>query len=72
TDHAHMPRTRLPNVVCYEDLVHSHSDVLDWPQFHENTGSSLWGLVRLALQMADWLGTRRALTLAARTGPMSL
>ncbi|MGF1615837.1 MAG: 3-(methylthio)propionyl-CoA ligase [Gammaproteobacteria bacterium] len=41
TDHAHMPRTRLANVVCYEDLVHSHSDVLDWPQFDENTGSSL-------------------------------
>ena len=32
----------------------------------------LKGLVRPALQMADWLGTRRALTLAAGTGPMSL
>lgn len=41
TDQVHMPRTRLDNVICYEDLVHSHSDVFDWPQFDENTGSSL-------------------------------
>nr|MBS0019368.1 long-chain-fatty-acid--CoA ligase [Gammaproteobacteria bacterium] len=41
TDHANMPPTPLANVICYEDLVHSHSDVLDWPQFDEHTGSSL-------------------------------
>lgn len=41
TDPANMPQTRLENVICYEDLVHSHTDVLDWPQFDEHTGSSL-------------------------------
>ncbi|MFZ0257129.1 MAG: 3-(methylthio)propionyl-CoA ligase [Gammaproteobacteria bacterium] len=41
TDQSHMPRARLANVICYEELVHSHSDSLDWPQFDENTGSSL-------------------------------
>jgi len=41
TDSDHMPKTTLPNVHCYEQLVHSHSDDYDWPEFDENTASSL-------------------------------
>ncbi len=41
TDRAHMPQTKLANVLCYEDLVNAHSDVYDWPVFDENTASSL-------------------------------
>jgi acyl-CoA synthetase (AMP-forming)/AMP-acid ligase II len=41
TDHAHMPQISLANAICYEDLVHRHSDMFDWPKFDENTGSSL-------------------------------
>jgi fatty-acyl-CoA synthase len=42
TDKAHMPQhTTLPNVLCYEDLINAHSDDLQWPQFDENTASSL-------------------------------
>jgi 3-(methylthio)propionyl---CoA ligase len=42
TDRAHMPaNTSLPNVLCYEELVNGHSDDLEWPEFDENTASSL-------------------------------
>ncbi|MDA0787055.1 MAG: 3-(methylthio)propionyl-CoA ligase [Proteobacteria bacterium] len=41
TDRAHMPETSLANVYCYEDLIDSHSDDLEWPVFDENTASSL-------------------------------
>ena len=40
TDRAHMPAS-LPDALCYEDLVNSHSDQFDWPEFNENTASSL-------------------------------
>ncbi|TDR76664.1 3-(methylthio)propionyl-CoA ligase [Paludibacterium purpuratum] len=33
--------TRLNNLLCYEDLVGSHSDRFEWPQFDERTASSL-------------------------------
>ncbi|MFZ5509581.1 MAG: 3-(methylthio)propionyl-CoA ligase [Pseudomonadota bacterium] len=42
TDKAHMPQhTTLSNVLCYEDLINAHSDELEWPEFDENTASSL-------------------------------
>lgn len=41
TDAAHMPDTSLPNVHCYEDLLAQQDDQLDWPEFDENTASSL-------------------------------
>jgi 3-(methylthio)propionyl---CoA ligase len=41
TDKPRMPRTSLPNALCYEDLVNAHSDRYDWPTFDENTASSL-------------------------------
>jgi 3-(methylthio)propionyl---CoA ligase len=42
TDRAHMPAsTKIPNLLCYEELVASHSDVFAWPTFDENTASSL-------------------------------
>ena len=41
TDKAHMPKTKLGNVLCYEDLVDAHSDRYEWPEFDEHTASSL-------------------------------
>lgn len=42
TDRAHMPAaTSIENLLCYEDLVNSHSDQYEWPEFDENTASSL-------------------------------
>src|SRR3546814_12086135 len=42
TDRAHMPKSdAIRNLICYEDLVESHSDRFDWPVFDENTASSL-------------------------------
>ena len=41
TDKPRMPRTHLPNVLCYEELVNAHSDQYDWHSFDENTASSL-------------------------------
>ena len=42
TDRAHMPAsTKIPNLLCYEELVESNSDVFSWPTFDENTASSL-------------------------------
>ena len=42
TDRAHMPASsKVPNLLCYEDLITPESDTLVWPQFDENTASSL-------------------------------
>jgi fatty-acyl-CoA synthase len=41
TDAAHMPRSSLPGLLCYEDLLQAEDGRLDWPSFDENTASSL-------------------------------
>jgi 3-(methylthio)propionyl---CoA ligase len=42
TDRAHMPASsKVPNLLCYEELVEAQDDQYDWPQFDENTASSL-------------------------------
>ena len=41
TDRAHMPPSALPNLLCYEDLINEHSDDFEWPEFDEDTASSL-------------------------------
>jgi 3-(methylthio)propionyl---CoA ligase len=42
TGRAHMPATsRIPNLLCYEDLLSSEDDRYEWPAFDENTASSL-------------------------------
>lgn len=41
TDRSHMPQTKLPNVMCYEELLESASEDYEWPQFDENTASML-------------------------------
>ncbi len=40
--HAHLPKTdKIPNLLAYDDLVNSHSAEYEWPEFDENTASSL-------------------------------
>jgi fatty-acyl-CoA synthase len=41
TTDEHMPETSVPNVSCYERLVHSHSDEFDWPVIDENEACAL-------------------------------
>ncbi len=41
TDKAHMPESKIANLICYEELIDSHSDDFEWPEFDENTASSL-------------------------------
>ncbi|RJF94633.1 long-chain-fatty-acid--CoA ligase [Oleomonas cavernae] len=41
TDRAHMPQTSLPDALCYEELVAQASPNFAWPDFDENTASSL-------------------------------
>lgn len=41
TDERHMPKTSLPNVLCYETLLAAASATLKWPEFDENTAASL-------------------------------
>ncbi len=42
TDRAHMPAaSKLPGLLCYEELLAGASDRLQWPSFDENTASSL-------------------------------
>ena len=44
TDRAHMPAEKpekLGNLICYEDLIEGRSDLFAWPQFDENTASSM-------------------------------
>jgi fatty-acyl-CoA synthase len=38
----HLPVTeKVPNLIAYEDVVNGHSDDFSWPEFDENTASSL-------------------------------
>ena len=41
TDRAHMPETKLKNVLCYEDLIDGASADFVWPQFDENTAATM-------------------------------
>lgn len=42
TDCSHLPQqTEIANLICYEDLINSHSDVFSWPEFDENTASAM-------------------------------
>jgi acyl-CoA synthetase (AMP-forming)/AMP-acid ligase II len=41
TDRAHMPQTKLPGALCYEELLAAETPDLAWPEFDENTASSL-------------------------------
>ncbi|MCA0202960.1 MAG: fatty-acid--CoA ligase [Proteobacteria bacterium] len=42
SDRAHMPAaTKIPGLICYEDLLDGASDTYDWPQLDENLASSL-------------------------------
>jgi acyl-CoA synthetase (AMP-forming)/AMP-acid ligase II len=42
SDRAHMPAaTTLPGLQCYEELLEQQDDRYHWPQFDENTASSL-------------------------------
>ena len=45
TDRAHMPSAeqaaKIPNLLCYEDLIAAEDDHYNWPSFDENTASGL-------------------------------
>ena len=41
TDEAHMPKTELPNAVCYETLIASESADFSWPDLDERSASAL-------------------------------
>ena len=41
TDAAHMPKSTLPNLICYEDLIRDKPTSYDWPTLDEWTASSL-------------------------------
>ncbi len=45
TDRAHMPSAeqaaKIPNLLCYEDLIAAENDHYTWPTFDENTASGL-------------------------------
>ncbi len=41
-DRDRMPKdSKVPNLLCYEDLIDGSSDDYEWPQFDENSASSL-------------------------------
>ena len=42
TDRAHMPKdSKVPNLLCFEELIAAHDDAFTWPTFDENQASSL-------------------------------
>jgi acyl-CoA synthetase (AMP-forming)/AMP-acid ligase II len=41
TDRAHMPETRLKNVLCYEDLIAAEDGDFTWARLDENTAAGL-------------------------------
>ena len=41
-DRERMPQeSKIPNLLCYEDLINNNSDHYEWPVFDENSASSL-------------------------------
>ncbi|HNU10292.1 MAG TPA: 3-(methylthio)propionyl-CoA ligase [Rubrivivax sp.] len=42
-DRAHLPAdaAKIPGLLCYEDLIDAQDDRFDWPNFDENSASSL-------------------------------
>jgi acyl-CoA synthetase (AMP-forming)/AMP-acid ligase II len=41
TDRAHQPQAAIQGLLCYEDLLAAESDDFEWPEFDENTASTL-------------------------------
>jgi fatty-acyl-CoA synthase len=42
TDRAHMPaQTSIPGLLCYDELVEAEDGRYEWPEFDENTASSI-------------------------------
>jgi len=41
TDRAHMPAIKVDNLLCYEELLAAQDSDYEWPEFDENTASSL-------------------------------
>jgi acyl-CoA synthetase (AMP-forming)/AMP-acid ligase II len=41
TDRAHMPQTKLPNVLCYEELLAAEDENFDWVQVDERSAAGL-------------------------------
>ena len=41
SDARHMPQTRLPNALCYEELIESSPDDYAWPEFDEQRAAML-------------------------------
>ena len=41
TDAEHMPESTSLDLLCYEDLIHGQDGDFTWPEFDENTASSL-------------------------------
>jgi fatty-acyl-CoA synthase len=41
TDKAHMPATKIPNLLCYESLLEKEPDAYEWPSFDERTAAAL-------------------------------
>ncbi len=41
TEKENMPKTEVPNVYCYEELLESSTDDYTWPEFDPHQGSSL-------------------------------
>jgi len=41
TDRAHMPETSLDGVLCYEEILDGQPDLMDWPDFPEDTAAGL-------------------------------
>ncbi len=42
TDRAHMPASvKVPDLLCFEELLEAQNDQFEWPLFDENTASSL-------------------------------
>lgn len=41
TDRAHMPASKVENLLCYEELLEGKNTDFNWPQFDENSAASL-------------------------------
>ncbi len=41
TDRAHMPKEKIPNLLCYEEILEKEKPDFEWPSFDERTAACL-------------------------------